>query len=90
MDPLIEPLPAVTVSHLATVSARPLLSVRHQTAKHSPSLYHLLQQTHSVQRENIIAAKTFIPDKKAGRYQQNPNLYRRPPPSLGARQAGPQ
>ena len=30
IDRLIEPVPAVTVSHLATVSA-PLLSVRHQT-----------------------------------------------------------
>ena len=82
IDRLIEPVPAVTVSHLATVSA-PLLSVRHQTLSFPlpPAAADALSP------ENILAAKTFTLDKKAGRCQQNPNLYRRSPPSLGARQA---
>ena len=85
INPLIEPLPTVTVSHLVTVSAS-LLSVRHQTLSFPlpPAAADALSP------ENIIAGKTFTLDKKAGRCQQNPNLYRRSPPSLGARQAGPQ
>ena len=51
----------------------PSLSVRHQTLSFPlpPAAADALSP------ENIIAGKTFTLDKKAGRCQQNPNLYRR-------------
>ena len=71
MDPLIEPLPAVTVSHLATVSARPLLSVRHQTLSYplppaaadalSPEReHHCCQDFHSWQEGGAVPTESKL------------------------------
>ena len=71
MDPLIEPLPAVTVSHLAIVSARPLLSVRHQTLSYplppaaadalSPEReHHCCQDFHSWQEGGAVPTESKL------------------------------